>query len=38
MTGVGNDIDQRRLVVLLCDGGVIHSFGEKRPRLHGLKR
>ena len=38
VTGIGNDIDQRRLIVLLCDGGVVHPFGEKRPRLHRLER
>ena len=37
VAGVGDDVDERRLVILLGDGGLIHALGQKRARLHGLE-
>ena len=37
MAGVGDDVDERRLIILLGDGGLIHALGQKRARLHGLE-
>ena len=38
VAGIGDDVDERRLVILLGDGGLIHALGQKRALLHGLKR
>ena len=37
MAGVGDDVDERGLVILLGDGGLVHALGQKRARLHGLE-
>ena len=36
VAGVGNDIDERRLIVLLGNGGVVHALGQQAALLHGL--
>ena len=38
VAGVGNDVDERRLIVLLGDGRVTHALAQHRPLLHGLER
>ena len=37
MAGVGDDVDERRLVILFGNGGVVHALGQKCARLHGLQ-
>ena len=37
MAGVGDDVDERRLVILLGDGRLIHALGQKRAGLYGLQ-
>ena len=35
MAGIGNDINERRLIVLLGNGGVVHTLGDQAPGLDG---
>ena len=35
VAGIGNDIDERRLVILLGDGGGIHALGHQAAGLDG---
>ena len=35
MAGIGDDVDQRGLIVLLGNGGVVHALGQKGPGLDG---
>ncbi len=35
MAGIRDDIDQGRLIILLCDGGMIHALGHQCPGLDG---
>ena len=37
VAGVGNDVDQRRLVILLGNGRLIHSVGNQCPLLNALQ-
>ena len=38
MAGIGNDIDERRLIILLRNGRVVHALGQQAALLHGLQR
>ena len=37
MAGVGNDIDQRRLIILLGNGSMVHTLGHQVPGLDGAQ-
>ena len=37
MAGVGDNIDQRGLVVLLSDGGVVHALGHQHTGVGGAQ-
>ena len=35
VTGIRNDVDERRFIILLRDGRVIHALGQQCAGLHG---
>ena len=37
MAGIGDNIDEGRLIILLGDGCLVHALGQKRARLYGLQ-
>ena len=36
VAGVGDDVDERRLIILLGDSRLVHALSQKCARLHGL--